>query len=268
MISVIIIAKNEEANIARCIHSVLWADEIILVDAQSTDATADIARELGAKVFSEAWKGFAAQKEYALLKASGDWVLSLDADEEVTPALQNEIRALLGSGTRSSGFEIPRKSFFLGAWIRHGGWYPGYQLRLFRREKTRVNHRPVHEGFMVDGSIGRLQSDMNHYTYGSLRQYLEKMNDYSSLDVMNKLASGKSISWYNFILNPLSAFLRMYVSLKGYRDGFHGFLLACYSALHVLVIYAKTWEYRTAAERSSVLPPVSSDEIARRKRLA
>jgi glycosyltransferase involved in cell wall biosynthesis len=268
MISVCIITKNEEANIARCVRSVRWADEIIVVDANSTDRTRDLAREQGARVMERRWEGFASQKEFAVQQCSSDWVLSLDADEEVTEELKNEVQELLSAGTAFDGFEIARKSYFLGKWIRYGGWYPGYQLRLFRKSKTRMNHRPVHEGFLVDGPVRRLTSDINHYTYTSLHQYIDKMNDYSSLDVMNKISSRKIIRWYNFILNPLSAFLRMYISLQGFRDGFQGFLLAWYSALHVLVIYAKSWEYQTARKNGTSLPPVTGEELTELKRLA
>ncbi|MHB1051281.1 MAG: glycosyltransferase family 2 protein [Bacteroidota bacterium] len=268
MISVCIITKNEEANIARCVRSVQWADEIIVVDAESTDRTGVIARENGARVIERRWEGFAKQKEFAVLQASSEWVLSLDADEEVSDELEKEIREVLSAGTSYDGFEIARKSYFLGQWMRHGGWYPGYQLRLFRKSKTRMNHRPVHEGFMVDGRVGRLSSDINHYTYTSLHQYIDKMNDYSSLDVMNKISSQKIIRWYNFILNPLSAFLRMYISLQGFRDGLYGFFLAWYSALHVLVIYAKCWEYQIAQKNGTPLPPVTGEDLTELKRLA
>jgi len=268
MLSVIIIAKNEEKNIARCVKSVLWADEIIVVDAESTDNTQKIAKEIGARVIVRKWEGYAIQKEFALLQASCSWALSLDADEEASHELKKEIQQIITSNNSYDGYEIPRKSFFLGKWIRYGGWYPGYQLRLFKKSKTHMNHRPVHEGFSVEGAIGKLKGNIIHYTYRSLRHYLEKMNEYSSLDVMNKFSANKKIRWYNFTLNPFSAFIRMYVSLRGFKDGFHGFLLACYSALHVLVIYAKTWEYQTSGKYRTTLPPVTSGEIAELQRLS
>ena len=268
MLSVIIITKNEEANIARCIKSVQWADEIVVVDAESTDRTCAIAKDIGARVIVKRWEGFAVQKEFALSQASSPWVLSLDADEEVTTELKQEIQSVVVAADSNDGYEIPRKSFFLGKWIRYGGWYPGYQLRLFKKAKTHLNHRPVHEGFMVEGTVGRLVGNINHYTYRSVHHYIEKMNEYSSLDVMNKLSANRKVYWFNFILNPLSAFIRMYVSLKGYKDGFHGFLLAYYSALHVLVIYAKTWEFQTSEQRNVKVPPVTSKEIARLKRFS
>jgi hypothetical protein len=186
----------------------------------------------------------------------------------VTPELKKEIAAVLSADGETVGYEIPRKSFFLGKWIRYGGWYPGYQLRLFKRTAARMNHRPVHEGFMVDGPVGRLKADIDHYTYTSLKHYIDKMNDYSSLDVMNKISTGRTVRWYNFLLNPFSAFLRMYISLQGYRDGYHGFLLAGYSAIHVLAIYAKSWEYQYARKTGAPIPPVTGEALAELKRLA
>lgn len=262
MISVTIITKNEEANIERCLKSVLWADEIIVIDAESTDKTAEIARSLHAKVQIKPWMGFAKQKEYAVHQASHEWVFSIDADEEVTDGLKNEILATVRSEAPLNGYEVPRKSFFLGKWIRYGGWYPGYQLRLFKKSKTAMNHRPVHEGFLTEGMVGILISDLNHYTYHSLHQYLEKMNDYSSLDVLNKITTGRMIRWYNFIFNPLSVFLRMYVSLHGWKDGMHGFLLAYYSALHSLAIFAKCWEFQQAQKHTTEIPPVTPESVA------
>lgn len=266
MISVIIITHNEEKNIARCLKSVQWADEIVVVDSGSTDHTVEIAKSLNATVISNQWEGYAKQKEFALTIVSNEWIFSIDADEEVTNDLKDEILQTIHLPHTLNGYEIPRKSFFLGRWIKNGGWYPGLQLRLFKKSKTKMNHRPVHEGFLVEGLMGILNADINHYTYNSLHQYIEKMNDYSSLDVMNKIGSGRIIRWYHFILNPLSVFLRMFVSLHGYRDGTHGFLLAFYSALHSLSIYSKSWEYQTAQQRGVEMPPVTAETISAFKR--
>ncbi len=266
MVSVILITKNEEVNIERCLQSVQWADEIIVVDAESTDQTVAKAKALHATVFVKHWEGYAKQKEFAMHQTKHDWVFSIDADEEVTEQLKKEILHIVKQSSALNGYEVPRKSFFLGKWIRYGGWYPGYQLRLFKKSKARMNHRPVHEGFLIDGMIGLLSADLNHYTYNSIRHYIEKMNDYSSLDVINTVARGRTVRWYNFILNPLSAFLRMYFSLHGYRDGFHGFLLAYYSALHSLTIFAKSWEYQISLRQQTSLPPVTAGAVAQQKK--
>ncbi len=263
MISVTVITKNEESNIERCLKSVQWADEIIVVDAESTDKTVAIAKSLKANVITRKWDGFAKQKEFAMQQAKNEWIFSIDADEEVTEELKREILETIKLSDALNGYEVRRKSFFLGKWMKYGGWYPGYQLRLFKSSKTRMNHRPVHEGFLTEGRFGKMNADLNHYTYNSLHQYIEKMNDYSSLDVLNKVSNGKIVHWYNFLFNPLSAFLRMFLSLRGYKDGFHGFLLAYYSALHVLTIYSKCWEYQSAKQHGLRIPPVTSDEIMR-----
>lgn len=268
MISVIVITKNEEKNIERCLQSVQWADEIIVVDADSSDRTVKIAKSLNAKVIVKQWEGFAKQKEFALHLAANEWIFSIDADEEVTHDLKEEILHTIKLPNPLNGYEVPRKSFFLNRWIKNGGWYPGFQLRLFRKSKTRMNHRPVHEGFLVEGLMGMLKADLNHYTYHSLHHYIEKMNDYSSLDVLNKIGNGRTIHWYNFILNPISVFLRMFISLHGYKDGMYGFLLAFYSALHSLSIYSKCWEYQTALKRGTEIPPVSAETISAYKKQA
>jgi glycosyltransferase involved in cell wall biosynthesis len=270
-LSVVIITKNEARNIERCLASVQWADEVVVVDAGSTDATAEICRRMGARVIERAWEGFARQKEFAVQQASHDWVLSLDADEEATPELRAELAGILGltSSPGTDGYQIPRKSFFLGTWIRYGGWYPGYQMRVFKKTAAVMNHRPVHEGFEVPGAVGTLHAQINHYTYDSLSQYLEKMNDYTSLDVTNKITEHPDavIRWYHCVLNPIALFLRMFIVLQGYRDGFHGFLLAVYSSLYKLLVYAKSWEYQTAHRRGEALPPVTSADILAIKRL-
>ena len=268
-LSVIVVAMNEERNIERCLRSVQWADEIVVVDAFSTDRTAEISRRLKATVVHRAWDGYAPQKLFALSKASHSWVLLVDADEEVTPELHREIEDVLSTDPNFDGYRIARKSFFMGQWMKHGGWYPGYQLRFFLKEKASIPQRPVHEGVEVDGSVEKLQSPLNHFTYYSLSQYLAKLNDYTSLDVMNRLNEKKqgSVHWFNFVLNPVSVFLRMYFVLSGFRDGFRGFLLAWYSSFYKLLLLAKVWEFQTAERRGQELPPVTSDALNSIKRL-
>ncbi len=262
MLSVIIITENEERNIERCLSSVRWADEIVVVDAFSEDRTLEICRRSNAKIVQNAWCGYAAQKQFALDHATCPWVLSLDADEEVTDELRIAIQNILASQTPYVGYEINRQSFFLGQRIRHGGWFPDYQLRLFRREKTKIIQRPVHEGFSVEGRISRLESVVHHYTYRSIQHYLYKMNEYTSLEVMNKLSRKKrQVRWYDFITHPLAVFVRMFILLHGYRDGFRGFLLTFYSSLYNLLIYAKCWEFQHAQKHGAKLPPVSTEEL-------
>ena len=181
-LSVVIVTRNEEANIARTLASVCWAGERIVVDSGSTDRTIELARQHGAMIFQEAWKGYAAQKNSAIAKASGAWVLSIDADEEVSPALAENIqRVLAGSNPSTSGYFIARRNFFLGRWIRRGGFYPDRKLRLFRRGKGEFVQRPVHETLRVDGETAILSGDLLHNAYPTLTAYIETMNRYSSL---------------------------------------------------------------------------------------
>src|SRR6185312_14385982 len=172
-LSVAIITLNEERNLARTLASVRFADEIVIVDSGSTDRTLEIAREYSARVLPLPWRGFAAQKNYALDQCTGDWVLSLDADEELTPELQDQIRILLATHPPCDAYYLPRRNLFLGRWIKHGGFYPDAKLRLFRRGTTSFEERPVHEIVRVQGSTGTLDHDLIHHAYPTLHTYLE-----------------------------------------------------------------------------------------------
>lgn len=254
-LSVIIITKNEEKNIKFVLETVKFADEIIIVDACSTDKTAKIARKYGAKVYIRKWPGYFLQKSFALSKAKSKWVLALDADEIVTTELKTEILNAVKQN-EFSGFEINRANYFLGNFIKHCGWFPDFQIRLFKRKNTVLIDRAVHEGFKVEGKVGKLNSVLNHYTYNTIEQYLTKQNLYTSLEVKNivKNNSNRKIKWFNFIFNPLSTFLRMYFSNSGWRDGIRGFLLSSYSSLYCLLKYAKTWEvqYKNKIEKENL----------------
>jgi glycosyltransferase involved in cell wall biosynthesis len=273
-LSVVIITFNEEANIARTLASVkpLVADgqgEIIVVDSGSTDRTIEIAKSFGAKVFVEEWKGFAAQKNSAIGKAEGTWILSLDADEELDSDLQNALRELLDSLARLSalgrppdlrtdaasdagtiphadfdGLFIPRKNEFLGRWIRHGGYWPDPKLRLFRRGKGRFEDRAVHEDVEVDGITRQIQSGaLLHHSYPTLSDYIEHMNRYSSLGAEMVVAKGPvRLTVVNITLRPLATFLYNYFFRLGFLDGREGFLLHLNHAVYVAWKYAKTWE--------------------------
>ncbi len=266
-LSVVIITCNEETNLRRTLDSVvpLVCDggEVIIVDNGSTDRTLDIAREFGAKVFVEEWKGYAAQKNSAIAKATCDWVLSLDADEAVGPELANEIAewvALLSPsgecratmrdtgegnkvGMNFAGFSIPRKNYFLGRWIKHAGFYPDAKLRLFRRSKGRFVERPVHEVMEVDGPTGTLKGALDHHTYPSLSGYIDTMNRYSSLGAEIAASKGQDrFSFLNIVLRPLATFISMYLLRLGLLDGREGLLLCLYHSVYVSWKYAKAWE--------------------------
>jgi glycosyltransferase involved in cell wall biosynthesis len=246
-LSVAIITKNEEANLARTLASVRWADEIVIVDSGSTDRTAEIAREFGAKFFVEEWRGFGAQKNSAIAKCSGDWVLSLDADEEVSAELAEDIRGLLRGQPEHEAYFLPRRNFFLGRWIRHGGYYPDPKLRLFRRGGAQFEERAVHETIRRSGPAGRLRGDLIHHAYPTLDAYIEHMNRYSALGATQAVARGKtSRSIFTFLWNvfviPVATFKYNYFLRLGFLDGREGLLLHLYHSVYVSWKYAKAWE--------------------------
>ncbi len=241
-LSVILIAQNEEKNLRDCLESVRWADEIIVVDGGSTDETIAIAREFTEHVFVNPWPGYARQKQFALDRARMEWVLSIDADERVTPELRDEILSKLADGSmKFSAYEIPRLSTFLGKFIYHSGWYPGYQLRLFRRTKARLSDAQVHEGFIVEGAVGRLKHHMLHFTHRSLEESFERLNRYSGLEAQDRL-NRKQVRWWDLLTHPVSAFFNKFIALRGYRDGMHGFVLALITAMVKMALYMKIWE--------------------------
>lgn len=240
-VSVIIITKNEEKNLRGCLESVRWANEIIVVDAFSSDATVAIAKEFTSKIFEKEWEGFAKQKAYALSLANNGWVLSIDADEQISPHLREEILSL--NDETVSGYEILRENYFLKKKITTCGWDKDYQLRLFKKEKTKVTvDKLVHEGFLVDGEKKNLTFPMYHFTTASLEKMIGKINYYSSLHAIENSFSEKKITGLSILLHGVSAFLRPYISLKGYKDGMHGLLISFLNGLTTILNYAKLWE--------------------------
>ncbi len=244
-LSIALITKNEEENIRRTLESVRWADEIVVVDCGSTDRTVPICREYTNRVIHQDWLGYAGQKNRARDLTTGDWVLSLDADEPVEPALAEEIKKIIASADSHEGYRIPRKTIFLGRWIKHGGWYPDYNLRLFRRGKGRFQERAVHEAMRVEGSVGTTRHAIEHHTYPDIESYLERINRYSSLavDVMEgKGISAFKASWLNIISRPVLTFVHKYVLRFGFLDGKHGLILNLFHSYYVFAKYAKAWE--------------------------
>jgi glycosyltransferase involved in cell wall biosynthesis len=253
MLSVAIITKNEEANLARTLASVQWADEIVILDSASTDRTVEIARSFNANVFDEPWQGFAGSKNSAIAKCTGTWILSLDADEELSPELQHQIRTLLPSNPPTDAFYIRRRNLFLGRWIKHGGFYPDPKLRLFRRTAAnfaatpRFQNRPVHETIAFDGDASMLDYDLIHHAYPTLETYIEHMDRYSTLGCELLVASGKtSRSLLAFIANifvvPQLTFIWNYIFRLGFLDGREGLLLHFYHATYTSWKYAKAWQ--------------------------
>ena len=254
-LSVVIITFNEEANLARTLTSVAWADETVVVDSGSTDRTREVAESFHAKFHIEPWKGFAAQKNSALAKATGDWILSLDADEEVEPALADEIRTVLAANPSVVGFWIPRKNFFLGRWVKHGGFYPDPKLRLIRRGAGKFEERLVHEDLRVEGTTASLRYNLLHHAYPRIEDYLEHMNRYSSLGAEMVVAKGTvRFSAIDIVLRPVATFLYNYFIRLGFLDGREGLLLHLNHAVYVSWKYAKAWELSHAKNIASPLP--------------
>jgi glycosyltransferase involved in cell wall biosynthesis len=235
-VSAVIITWNEASNIRECLMSVQWASEAIVLDRFSTDDTAAIARECGARVYQEEWKGFARQKNSAIEKAQSPWILSLDADERVPPALAEEIRAVIGQPDALDGYHLPRKNFFDGQWIRHGGWHPDHVLRLFRNGSGRFQERMVHERLAIDGKSGYLRNPIEHYTYRSVSDYLARMDRYSLL-AAREAADGKAGAWTSLCLRPAFTFIKMYFIRAGFLDGRAGFFLAVSYAYYTFLKY-------------------------------
>ena len=239
-LTVILITLDEEKNLARCLESVKWADEIVVVDTYSQDRTKEIAGKYTDKMFDLKWPGFGPAKQFALEKAGGEWVLSVDADEVVSETLQTEIKQVL-KADHSDGYYVPRLSFFLGKWIRHGGWYPDYVLRLFRRQKARFTDSLVHEEVILNGKAGYLKADLLHYTVPDLERYLVKMTRCTSHSAQELFQKGRRAGLAGILFRPPAVFLKMYFWKLAFLDGFQGFLLAIFSSFHVLAKYSKLW---------------------------
>lgn len=243
-LSVSIITLNEEANIVRTLESVrAIANEIIVVDSGSTDQTASLAREHGATVVQEPWKGFAAQKNSALAKASGDWILALDADEEVSRELAASIRELLRGTPPFAGYTMNRRNMYLKRWLKHSGYYPDPKLRLIRRGAAEFELRAVHEDMKMAGPLGHLQGDLIHWAYPTLESFIEHANRYSSLGAQMEVEKGPAgFSFINIVLRPMVRFLYSYFFRLGFLDGREGLLVLMTHASYVSWKYAKAWE--------------------------
>ncbi|MGJ0484786.1 MAG: glycosyltransferase family 2 protein [Methylomicrobium sp.] len=241
MLSVIIITKNEAAHIGRCLESVSWVDEIVVFDSGSSDETVTICRQYTDKVFETDWPGFGIQKQRALEKTQGDWVLSIDADEVVTPALREEIEKAIGV-SQFDGYEIPRLSDYCGRSIRHGGWWPDHVLRLFRRDRGQFTDSAVHERVIVQGDIGRLQSPLLHEAFVNLDEVLHKVNSYSTLGAKMLYQKGIRSSLGKAVLKGFWTFFRTYFLKASLLDGRQGFMLAVSNAEGAYYKYLKLWE--------------------------
>lgn len=241
-VSVVIVTKDEERNIRDALESVRDFEDIIVLDAFSTDSTPAICREYSGRVYQQEWIGYARQKQAAVDLAERQWVLILDADERVTPELKEEISERIQEST-FSGYYLPRKSYFLGRWMRHSGWWPDYILRLFRKDTAHIEPREVHEKVVVNGAVGYLKGPLEHYTYRTISDYMRKMEHYSSLSA-EELGHKKTTPLISLVLNPFAVFIKMFFLRQGFRDGVHGFILAGLYSFYTFLKYAKIWEKR------------------------
>ncbi len=242
-LSVTVITRNEEVNLPAALESVSWADEIVVVDAESTDRTVQVARRFTERVLVRPWPGYAQQKNHAADAASNDWVLSIDADERVTPALGAEIRQLIASEPGPRGFRVPRLTYALGGPIRGTDWYPDWQLRLYDRRAGRWDEsRRVHESVRVAGEVGRLQADLEHHPYRDLSHHLQTIDRYTSLAAHDLASRGERTSLGALAIHPPLAFLRNYVLKGGIRLGARGLVISAMNSWYVFLKYAKLWE--------------------------
>ena len=242
-VSVTVITLNEEAHLADALQSVAWADELIVVDANSIDRTVEIARRFTTHVVCREWQGYVDQKNYAASLATGDWVLSLDADERVTEPLAQEITSTLAAadGSSPAAFRMPRVTWYLGRWIRSTDWYPDHQLRLFRRTKGRWTGGSVHEGLEVDGVVGDLRGEIQHLAYRDISEHLETIDRYSSKAAEDMYARGTRATSLQIAGHAPLAFLRNYLVRGGILDGPAGFIISSLNAYYVLLKFAKLW---------------------------
>jgi (heptosyl)LPS beta-1,4-glucosyltransferase len=243
-IAAVIITRDEENNIAACLESVQWADERIVVDAESRDRTVEIAKQHATQVHVRPWPGYGPQKNFGMEQARAEWILIVDADERITPALREEIQAVLKAGPSGeiAGFEIPRRNYFYGRWIRGGGIYPDYQLRLIRKAAGRYNDTQLHENLRLQGRIERLRQPMEHYSMPTVREHVRKMRRYTTLAAQEKLKSRSRVTALDIVGHHLGTILKTYLLRGGYRDGVHGVIVALFAGMHTFVKYAKAWE--------------------------
>jgi glycosyltransferase involved in cell wall biosynthesis len=238
-ISATLITSNEERNIARAIESLRCCDEVIVVDSGSTDRTVELAEKLGARVIESFWPGYANQKNLAADRAEHDWILSLDADEALSEALEAEIWQLKKTGPQEDAYTVPRLAQYLGRWILHSGWHPDRKVRLYDRRKARWTGRFVHESVQVDGRVGELQANLLHFTCSSLSEHVKTMERYTTLAAEELVSERRKIGWPQMILDPPWTFFRTYFLQRGFLDGVEGLTIAYMAAFYNFLKYAK-----------------------------
>jgi len=240
-LSVTVITLNEAANIDACLASVAWADEILVVDSRSQDDTVRRAEAHGARVIVRDWPGYSAQKNFAAAEASHDWILSIDADERVSPALAAEIEALLATPPAAAGYRVPRVTWHLGRWIRTTDWYPDFQLRLYDRRASEWKARRVHESVDVQGTVAKLKNDLEHYAYRDISHHHQTMDRYTTLAAEQMFEDGRRAGMADVALHPMAAFLRNYILRRGVTAGMPGLIISSMNAYYVFLKFAKLW---------------------------
>jgi glycosyltransferase involved in cell wall biosynthesis len=240
-ISLVVIAKNEEKSLPQCLASCSWVQDIVVVDSDSSDRTVEVAQKLGARVIVKPWMGFGLQKRFAVEQAKFDWVICLDADEQVSESLQAEILARFEKLDPSTGYYLPRKSYHMGRWITHGGWYPDYQLRLFNRTAGNWNDAPIHEKVIVSKS-DRLSEPLYHLLFENLADQINTNNRYSSLQAEQHFSKGQKFNLYKLVIKPWVKFIECYFLKLGFLDGLPGFVIAVGAGYSVFIRWAKVWE--------------------------
>jgi len=249
-VSAVIIVYNEERNLRDCLETVEWADEIVVVDSHSQDRTAEIARQFTKKIFQKEYRGHIDKKRFAVAKATHDWVFSIDADERVTPELQEEIREVLkqGGGGRV-GYDMPRMTRHLERWIMHGEWYPDRVTRLFRRGRMRYEGTEPHDRVILEGKRGHLRGMLLHYNYRDFAHQIQTVQAYSDVAARALYAEGRHAGFRNLCLRPPFKFLKSYILKRGFLDGWPGFIIAATSAFYVLAKYVKLYELQLGTRR-------------------
>ena len=242
-ISACVLTFNEERKIERCLRSIAWCDEIVIMDSFSTDQTMALCRKFTDRVYQHEWLGYVGQRNLIREMATHPWILFLDSDEEVSPVLRDEILAEFAEDTGDYvGYEFPRQVYFLGKWIRHGEWYPDIKLRLFKKAYGRTEGQEPHDRVVVKGPIKRLKNPLWHYTYDDIRDYLDTVNRFSSITAQQRFAEEARFRWADVAIRPALRFLKGYVLKAGFLDGAHGFLVAAVNSFGVFAKYSKLWE--------------------------
>ncbi len=258
-VSCAIVVFNEEQNIKECLDTAKWMDEIVVVDAFSTDRTMEICQQFTDRIFQRPWKGFGEQKNFAIHQATSDWVFILDADERITPELRQEMEAILNSHNPEGpvAYSVPRRNYYYGKWVKHAGCYPDRQLRLFKNGVGQLDDEEPHNKFIFEGQRGDLTQPLEHFTERTINDHFRKFRNFTTLAAQERSRSKQKVYGSDLTLRPLFTFFKYYVPRKGFRDGMHGFLVSGFASMYTFVKYAKLYE-KFLASSAPVLKTSSS----------